>query len=100
MGGIIQPQSKHGLYKMSIDSFDWQRWRSGIAIWRELGVACRKQDIFDKARVLRRYAIGYLPGISLFCRPKPDEVAVMFMVDNDFCWTHLRKREFEYVFCR
>lgn len=86
------------LRKLPTDEFDWHRWRLGIAVWREIGVACRKEDIFAQAKVLRHYAIGYLPGENLICRPKENEVAVMFLIDNEFCWTHLRKEEFDYVF--
>ena len=84
--------------KMYPDSFDWQRWRLGIKVWRELGVACRKQDIFDKKHILRKYAIGYLPGEQLFCRRKENEVAIMFLIDDEFCWTHFLREEFDNVF--
>ncbi len=84
--------------KYPIDSFTWLRWLQGEKVWRELGVACREQSIFDNKDVLRRYAVGYREGETLFCRPKTNEVAVLFIIDNEFCWTHLREKEFEYVF--
>jgi hypothetical protein len=84
--------------KYPSDSFDWSRWRSGIAVWRELGVACRYRDIIDKKNILRKYAIGYIFGNELFCRPKVDEVAILFIINDEFCWTHFRKKEFEDVF--
>jgi hypothetical protein len=91
--GIIVP-------KLYPDSFDWSRWRLGVAIWREIGLASRYYDIIEQADVLRRYAIGYLPGEKLIVRPKIDETAVMFLIDGEFCWTHLRQEEFDYVFIK
>jgi len=86
--------------KLPIDSFCWQRYRLGRKVWRELGVACRYWDMIDQADVLRKYAVGYRPGLELGCRPKENEIAVMFIVDDEFCWTHLRKKEFEDVFTK
>ena len=83
---------------MYADSFDWHRWRLGIKVWRELGVACRRQDIIDKKDVLRKYAIGYIPGHKLFCRPKENNIAVMFLVDDEFQWCHFTNEEFEGIF--
>jgi len=86
------------LSKLPVDSFDWSRWRLGYKIWYELGIACREQDIFSQAKILRHYAVGYIHGTKLMCRPKRNEVAVMFIIDDEFCWTHLREKEFNYVF--
>ena len=86
------------LQKLYPDSFDWSRWRLGYKIWRNLGVACRKNDIIDKKDILLKHAIGYLDGDKLFCRPKNDEIAIMFILDDEFCWTHFRKDEFDEVF--
>lgn len=91
--GVIIP-------RMYPDSFDWSRWRLGVAIWRELGIASRYYDIIEQADVLRRYAVGYLPGRYLICRNKPDETAIMFLIDGEFCWTHLVQKEFDYVFVK
>lgn len=84
--------------KMYADSFDWHRWRLGIKVWRELGVACRRQDIIDKKDVLRKYAIGYIEGKNLPCRIKENEYGVMFLIDDEFCWTHLDEKEFKICF--
>jgi len=83
---------------MYSDSFNWQRWRLGIKVWRELGVACRRQDIIDKKDILRKYAIGYIKGEDLICRKKENEYGVMFLIDDEFCWTHLDRKEFEICF--
>ena len=52
----------------------------------------------DCAAILQKYAVGYVRGDKPICRPKLDEVAVMFLIDDVFGWTHLRKVEFERVF--
>ncbi len=84
--------------RLPSDSFDWIRWRGGIAVWREIGVACRSPDILEKANILKKYAVGYIEGDKLICRPKEDEIAVLFLIKDDFCWTHFRKKEFDNVF--
>lgn len=88
------------IYKLPEDSFDWIRWRDGIAVWKEIGVACREQSIFDNSEILRKYAIGYIEAEKLLCRPKKHEYAVMFLINNNFCWTHFREKEFVNVFCK
>ena len=82
------------------DCFGWQEYRAGIKVWRELGVACRAASIYEQADVLRKHAVGWRSGEHLFCRPKINEVAVLFFIDEEFCWTHLRKEEFENVFTK
>lgn len=86
------------IYKLCSDSFDWSRWRMGVAVWREIGVSCRKNSIIENKNTLRKYAIGYIPGENLVCRPKNNETAVLFLIDNEFCWTHFRNEEFKNVF--
>ena len=86
------------LPKLYSDSFDWSRWRKGLAIWREIGVSCRYVDILEKRNVLLKYAVGYINRNQIICRPKDNEYAVMFLIDDEFCWTHFRKKEFENVF--
>ena len=83
--------------RLPIDSFEWTRWTRGT-IWVRLGVQCRKQDIVNHKEVLRRYAVGYREGHSLACRSKPGEVAILFIIDDHFCWTHIREDEFREVF--
>ena len=88
------------LPKLYSDSFCWSRWRKGIAIWREIGVASRYYSIIGWKEVLIKYAIGYLEGSRLVCRPKNNEIAVMFLINDEFCWTHFRMEEFVEVFTR
>lgn len=86
---------------LSADQFDWLTWINGADIHiklGELGTKLREESIMDCAETLRKYAIGYVKGDKPICRPKPDEIAVMFLIDDVFGWTHLRKIEFERVF--
>lgn len=86
--------------KLPEDYFDWQRWRAGIAVWREIGVACRRNSIIENSELLLKFAVGYIHGSLLRCRPKNNEYAVMFLIDDNFCWTHFREEEFLNVFNR
>jgi hypothetical protein len=83
-----------------IDSFDWLRWHYGIDIWREIGASCRYFSIIERKETLKKYAIGYIEGEKLNCRPKESEIAVLFIINDEFCWTHFRKEEFENVFAK
>jgi len=84
--------------KLPIDSFDWLRWLYGIDIWTEIGVVCKYYDIIEKSNILIKYAIGYIEAEKLMCRPKDKEFAVMFIINDEYCWTHFREKEFYYVF--
>jgi hypothetical protein len=84
--------------KLPIDSFDWLRWLRGIDVWAKLGIHARSQSIHDNAAILKSYAVGYIPVDRLTIHCKAGEMAVMFLVDDEFCWTHLRQQEFEDVF--
>jgi len=78
-------------------NFTWQLWRGGTLL--DLGVFVNvKEFIVAKDVVLRKYAIGYCDGWSLFCRPKNDCYAVMFQKGSSQFWTHLSIEEFEQVF--
>ena len=84
---------------LSADMFDWLTWINGVDIHIKLGMhKIREESIMDCAETLRKYAIGYIRVDKPICRPKPDEIAVIFLIDDVFGWTHLRKTEFERVF--
>ena len=82
--------------RMHGTSFDWLLWSAGAII--DLGIACRFDDIIQKQRIIKQYAIGYCEGDKTICRPKQNTFAVMFLKDGKQFWTHLTKREFEIVF--
>ena len=79
--------------------FDWLTWRNGSI--HDLGiVSCRYEliiSVHGKLR-LREYAIGWCFGESLNCRPKQEEIAVLFEKDDKKFWFHLRRKEFCEVF--
>ncbi len=78
------------------DNFTWERWRWGNYVWEALGFRPRYAAILDHKEALRRYAVGYTLNVSW--RNRPSSIAVMFLIDDEFGWTHLRKDEFERVF--
>ena len=88
----------YNIPKLPLDSFDWIRWRSGIDIWIKTGIHPRWYSIIDNRKEIRKYAVGYIHESRLFCRPELNEMAVMFLIDDVFSWTHFRKEEFEEVF--
>lgn len=94
---ILKNSARILIPRLPADAFDWSAWRKGILVWELIGV-CVQQNIFDNKEVLRKYAVGYIPSENLICRAGLDEFAVMFIIDDEFCWTHFRKKEFEYVF--
>jgi hypothetical protein len=84
--------------ELPVDSFDWSRWKLGSNVWRYLGFSPRKNTITSHKEEIRKNAVGYIPGYKLYCRPEPYELAVMFLIEDEFCWTHFRKDEFDAVF--
>jgi len=90
---------RYAIPELPQDSFDWLRWIRGLGIWTKLlKCRCRFSNIVDRRNDIRSLAVGFIDGEKLWCRPKSDEVAVMFIVDDEFAWTHLTRKEFEYVF--
>lgn len=83
--------------RLPMDSFTFDRWRA-CDIWTVFGIRCRTNDIVNHRDILRQYAIGYCSSETLLVRPKSDETAVMFLINDVFGWTHLRNSEFEEVF--
>ena len=77
--------------KLPIDSFDWLRWRRGNPV-EIFGIQIR-QDSLPIVKI-RKYAVGYGDAERLLCRPKVNHKAVMFLVNNEYSWFHLRNEEF------
>lgn len=80
------------LERMHGTSFDWLTWSGGGLT--NLGLANRYEIVKSNIYILKRYAVGYIEGEYCLCRPKKDEVAVMFLKDDRFFWTHITKKEF------
>ena len=81
------------LERMHGTSFDWLRWRGGELT--NLGLANRYEIVKSNIHILRKYAVGYCYGNECLCRPKNNEVAIMFLQNDDFWWTHITEKEFE-----
>jgi hypothetical protein len=66
-------------------------------IYKKFNFHPTRYSFVDYAGTIRKYAVGYIHGSRLFCRPRENEVAIMFLVDDVFGWTHFREEEFEEV---
>ena len=83
--------------KINPTTFTWTLWRGGTLY--DLGVLrYRTPFILEKRAVLKKYAIGYCDGVSLSCRPKKGNFAVMFQKGDVLFWTHLTAYEFSIIF--
>lgn len=85
-----QIQHMHGT------SFDWLTWSGGSLT--NLGITYNEVYIISMRHVIRKYAVGWIKGEEVLCRPKPNRVAVMFLKDDRFFWTHITGVEFAAVF--
>ena len=63
-------------------------------------IACRMGDLIAKQEILRQYAIGWCRAERLMCRPKLNNMAVMYDVHGEVFWFHLRSSEFWVIFGR
>jgi hypothetical protein len=73
--------------------FELDLWKAGSL--SEFGIHTRTASIIESRNLIRSYAIGYIPGESLWIRRKPNTVAVMFWKENvGHFWTHLTTEEF------
>jgi hypothetical protein len=77
--------------------FDWLLWRNGNPL-DIFGIVCRTVDFVRKRELLRKHAIGWCPAEKTICRPKLENVAVMFDVNGHVFWFHLRQHEFDAIF--
>jgi hypothetical protein len=83
--------------RLYADDFDWIRWRA-CSIFEDFSFQCRYSDIIQNRHIFKKYDVGYLKSEKLACRPKKDNMAVMFFKDGEFSWCHLTKKEFEEIF--
>jgi hypothetical protein len=72
--------------------FDWLTWRANN-LWSAFKIQCHTNALVQNREVLQRYVVGWCRGEHLTCRPKSDNVAVMFCKDGVYFWTHFRKEE-------
>lgn len=81
--------------KMPSDSFTLSRWRVGNPLLI-LGQQLRSNNI--PRNKIRDKAVGFCDAERLACRPKLNHKAVMFLYEEEYCWFHLRNKEFEECF--
>jgi hypothetical protein len=79
--------------------FDWLTWRIGTPL-DIFGVKCRTYSLIANADKFRAAAVGWCPGDLTACRPKEGHKAVMYFVNGEHFWFHLRDHEFEAIFGR
>jgi len=84
------------LIHMHSTSFNWMKWRVGSPA--NFKIPCRKEILIANGNILRKYAIGYIEGEKLLCRPKRNYTAIMFFKDEEEFWFHLRNDEFKIIF--
>lgn len=83
--------------RMYPEQFTHDCWAGGSLA--TFGIATRYLSITQHRDLIRHHAIGYCPGTSLYVRPKPDCIAVMFWTPEETTfWTHLTNKEFAVCF--
>lgn len=86
------------MIKLDNSQFDWQSWRAGSP--NDLNLICRESCLTSNRgkSIIREHAIGYCNAEDITCRPKKDNMAVMFLKNNKFFWFHLKNNEFKEIF--
>jgi len=69
-----------------------------LDIWIYLGTRASSGKVGEHKKALRNIAVGYLEGNRIYVRPDENRVALMCLIDEELCWTHLTREEFEDVF--
>jgi hypothetical protein len=77
-------------------SFDWLTWSGGSLI--DLGIQYNTYSILLHRHKIKQYAIGWCKGEAVVSRPKADRVALMFLKDDNYFWTHITLEEFNNIF--
>lgn len=83
------------LQKMPIDSFTFSRWRYGASDIKSIVGEWRFYNLTSPttANKIRGLAVGWIPGNQLSCRPKEEDVAVLFNIKEDLGWIHMMANE-------
>ena len=98
--GITRIVTMNSIKRLSPVCFTFEKWKAGSL--SDLGLQTREWSIVSPMgkALIRRSAIGYCDGSSVFVRCKTGTVAIMFENEKfEQWWTHLTQREFELVFC-
>ncbi len=86
------------LPRLDSSYFDWNKW-SAVNLY-SFGIPFKYENLTsqESREILNAYAIGWTYGENLSCRPKENNIAVMFEKDNNQFWFHLRNNEFIEIF--
>lgn len=87
--------SRAGIQKLPTDMFTWSRWRNGSENIKSLVGPWRFENLTSPFSALKLLGVaeGWTFGRELSCRPKDEEIALMFRVGDDYGWLHLRSNE-------
>jgi MoaA/NifB/PqqE/SkfB family radical SAM enzyme len=88
--------NKVSLPWMNPGNFDWLSWRGGSV--KDFGCSARWIDMTENKKKLKTFAVGWCLSEEVICRPKENQVAVMFQKGEDKFWFHMWKNEFYEVF--
>ncbi|MFA5377883.1 MAG: radical SAM protein [Dehalococcoidia bacterium] len=81
------------LDKLPADSFSLSRWRNGTENIKSLVGSWRYSNIVSGAKKIREIAAGWIYADELVCRPKSENIALMFKIQDELGWIHLRSNE-------
>ena len=79
------------LERMHETSFNFENWNAGSLSL--LNIPMRENCILNNLEIIKRYSIGFLEGDMTMCRPKPNTIAIMFLKDGIYFWTHFTIKE-------
>lgn len=91
---------KLNIRRMNPMLFEWSLWRT-ITPFDVMGSSLRLSSLVqNKAAIkrLKKAAVGWCPGDLVSTRTRNGWNCVMFFVDGEHGWFHMRKEEFDLVF--
>lgn len=94
----IEKQTK--IPKLDSSLFVWEKWSAGSV--HDFGIEhFRYNNLNEYKDKLLKNLKGYCFGEELLCRPKENEVALMYEKENGILfWFHIRNSEFFEIFCK
>lgn len=81
------------MQKIDPSLFDWQIYRRGTLL--DLECFNRYWSIKENLKKIKKHVVGYCRGENLLCRPKKNQIAVMFFINGYHFWTHFPINEFQ-----
>ncbi len=93
---IVKKQKK--VRRLDSSLFTWNLHNSG-SVNEIFNIRSRYYNILENKEILRKYVDGYCFSEELNIKPKENQIAVMFCVDDNYFWNHFRISEFIEIFC-